>query len=183
MCGGSGRFGAFFYAFVVDLDGGALFFLGYDFEDAPRLFAVQGFGASLFGFLVVFAGFAHRGLDLFVGEWFLFVDSASGAKVLVSLAHLAVGEAGRFAEHFVDEFVQFVDVSREGFAVLHLRHGERQRFQVLFEVDSAVFAGKHVLKRENIVAVLPFLEFGGFDGIVETDGVQNVPLRGPPDRR
>jgi hypothetical protein len=110
-----------------------------------------------------------------------FGHGASRPEMLVAFAHVAVTELAGLAQHFINYFVKAIDITRECVAILHMTEIQRERLEIIAQVDAAVFARQNVLQAENEIAVLVLLLRGGCDGIVEAHRVQEVPHSRPPN--
>ena len=111
-----------------------------------------------------------------------FGHGASRPEMLVAFAHVAVTQlASGLAQHFINYFVKAIDITRECVAILHMTEIQRERLEIIAQVDAAVFARQNVLQAENEIAVLVLLLLGGCDGIVEAHRVQEVPHSRPPN--
>jgi hypothetical protein len=120
--------------------------------------------------LIVISGFGR----------FTFGHGASRPEMLVSFAHVAVTQFTGLAQHFINYFVEAVDVTRECVAILHMAEIERKRLEIIAQVDAAVLARQNVLQTDNEIAVLALLLRGGGDGIVEAHRVEEMPHSRPP---
>ena len=109
-----------------------------------------------------------------------FGNGAPRPEMFVSFAHVAVTQFTGLAQHFINYFVEAVDVPRECVAILHMAEVERKRLEVVTQVNAAVLARQNVLQTENEIAVLVFLLRGGGDGVVEAHRVQEMPHSRPP---
>lgn len=109
-----------------------------------------------------------------------FGNGAPRPEMFVSFAHVAVTQFTGLAQHFINYFVEAVDVPRECVAILHMAEVERKRLEVVTQVNAAVLARQNVLQTENEIAVLVLLLRGRGDGVVEAHRVQEMPHSRPP---
>jgi hypothetical protein len=65
-------------------------------------------------------------------------------EMLVPFPDVGVGKTRFLLQHLIDQFVQVVNVPREGFTVLHFAHFQREALQVVTQVHPAIFARQNV---------------------------------------
>lgn len=118
----------------------------------------------------------------FCAAFFAFFLGTACAKVFVPVPDLFVRQVRcRFPQHFVDGFVEVVDIFRKGGAAPQRGHRKREGSEIMGQVFAAFSTGEDVAQGEDKVPVFLFLSGGGRNGVIKRHGMEKVPEGRAPD--